>query len=92
MRSCDRPRQRSQPPAPRLDNGASSLVVRALALEAGRLELDGALAVCLVLSVGWPTGSCRGRARDLSRRGALRQRAEPVDLVTSVSVRQAASA
>jgi len=32
-----------------LDDGASSFVVRALALEAGRLEFDDALAVCLVL-------------------------------------------
>ncbi len=32
-----------------LENGASGLVVRALALEAGRLDLDDALAVCLVL-------------------------------------------
>ena len=37
-----------------LDHGASALVVRALALEAGRLELDDALAVCLVLLEGEP--------------------------------------
>ena len=37
-----------------LDHGASALVVRALALEAGRLELHDALAVCLVLLEGEP--------------------------------------
>ena len=37
-----------------LDQGASALVVRALALDAGRLELHDALAVCLVLLEGEP--------------------------------------
>ena len=46
-----------------LDNGASSLVVRALALEAGRLELDDALAVCLVLLKEEPDAYWRWAAR-----------------------------
>ena len=50
-----------------LDHGASALVVRALALEAGRLELHDALAVCLVLLEGEPERYGAWAARWASR-------------------------
>ncbi len=50
-----------------LDHGASALVVRALALEAGRLELHDALAVCLVVLEGEPERYGAWAARWASR-------------------------
>jgi hypothetical protein len=50
-----------------LDHGASGLVVRALAQEAGRLGLDEALAVCLVLLEQEPEQYERWAARWGSR-------------------------
>ena len=50
-----------------LDHGASALVVRALALEAGRLELHDGLAVCLVLLDGEPERYGAWAARWASR-------------------------
>ena len=140
MRSCDRPRQRSQPPAPRARQRSEQPCrarprprswparARRRARRLPRLAQGGARCLCDVggalgrsvhsarprptstrlpscsrrsgrcagahafrplgrsrtcanararraarrcSSAGWPTGSCRGRVRDLSRRGAL---------------------